>query len=71
MKHLIPIMLSLLLIVPFKVRAEEMIKRGETLNLDRCIGIALKMYPNIVAAKNTVKANISRVGESKANIILR
>ncbi len=67
MKHFIPIMVVLLLIIPFKVRAEEIIKKGESLNLERCVEIALKMHPNIVAAVYNVNANVSRIGQSKAN----
>ncbi|PIY86589.1 MAG: TolC family protein [Nitrospirae bacterium CG_4_10_14_0_8_um_filter_41_23] len=67
MKHFIPIIVVLLLIMPFKVRAEEIIKKGESLNLERCVEIALKIHPNIIAAKNTINANESRIGQSKAN----
>ena len=48
-------------------RAEDMIKKGEVLNLERCIEIALKMQPTIVAAVNTVNATESRVGQAKSN----
>lgn len=53
--------------MPFRVEAEEIIKKGEYLNLERCVEIALKMHPNIIAATNTVNANVSRIGQSKAN----
>jgi TolC family type I secretion outer membrane protein len=42
------------------------ISPGETLTLDRCIDIALKRNPAIVAAANTVDVNRSRVGEARA-----
>ncbi len=67
MKHFIPIMVVLLLIIPFKVRAEEIIKKGEALNLERCVEIALKIHPNIIAAKNTINVNESRIGQSRSN----
>ena len=35
----------------FQAGAEEIIKKGEPLNLERCIEIALKMQPNIFAAQ--------------------
>ncbi|MFA4916092.1 MAG: TolC family protein [Syntrophales bacterium] len=66
MKYFISFILSLLLVMPCNVGAEDIIRRGETLNIERCIEIALKMYPNIIAAKSNVEANISRVGQSKA-----
>ena len=55
------------LITAAGAKAEEVIKKGELLNMDTCIGIALKKQPNIVAAKNTVRVNQSRVGQAKAN----
>lgn len=65
MKAIIPF---LLLIIMFnRADAEEIIKKGELLNLERCIEIALKKQPNIIAAAYTVMANQSKVGEAKAN----
>jgi len=50
-----------------KDRAEEGgITPGETLTLTRCIEIALKKNPNIVAATNTVEVSRSRVGEARS-----
>ncbi len=40
------------------------IKPGETLTLDRCMQIALRSNPNILAASHTVKAKWSRVGQA-------
>ena len=53
--------------MPFKVGAVDIIKKGESLNLERCVEIALKMHPNIAAALHNVNANVSRVGEAKSN----
>lgn len=39
---------------------------GETLSLDRCIEIALRKNPTIVAAANTMEASRSRVGQARA-----
>jgi outer membrane protein TolC len=47
--------------------AGEVIKKGDLLNLERCIETALSMQPDIIAAQNTVKANESRAGEAKAD----
>jgi outer membrane protein TolC len=44
-----------------------MIAQGEMLTLVKCIDIALKKNPSIVAAANTVDVNQSRVGEARAN----
>ena len=46
--------------------ADETIQKGETLNLERCINIALRRQPNILAAAGTVEVNRSRVGEAKS-----
>jgi len=46
--------------------SEGMITRDETLTLGRCIEIALKKNPSIVAAVNTVGVNRSRVGEARS-----
>ncbi len=46
---------------------EVFIKKGETLTLDRCIEIALKNQPNVIAAANNVVAGRSRVGQAQSN----
>ena len=43
-----------------------MITAGETLTIGRCLDIALKRNPNIVAAMNTVEVNRNRVGEARS-----
>jgi len=67
MKGLIFFIAFLMFVIPFKVNAEEIIKKGESLNLERCVEIALKMHPNIAAAIHNVNANASRVGQAKSN----
>lgn len=66
MKRIIPFIL-LLIFIPVKAGAEEVIKQGESLNLERCIEIALKKHPNIIAARNTVDVNQSRIGQAESN----
>ncbi len=67
MKWFSPFISFLIFIMPFEGGAEEIIKKGESLNLERCVEIALKMHPNIAAALHNVNANVSRVGEAKSN----
>ncbi len=67
MKRCIPFMLFFIFVLPCKGGAEEIIKKGETLSLERCIEIALKMQPTIAAAVNTVNINESRLGQAKSN----
>ncbi len=43
-----------------------LITAGETLTISRCLDIALKKNPNIVAAMNTVEVNRNRVGEARS-----
>lgn len=67
MKIIIPVILILLLLIPLMADAEEIIKQGEVLSIERCIEIALKIHPGITSAANTVNVNRSRVGEAKAD----
>jgi TolC family type I secretion outer membrane protein len=66
-QRLNPLILLLIFIIPLKAGAEEVIKKEESLNLERCIEIALKIHPNIVAARNTMEVNQSKIGQAKAN----
>ena len=67
MQKLIPIVLLFTLIIPFKAGADEIIKKDESLNLERCVEIALKKHPNIIAALSTVDISQSKIGQAKAN----
>ncbi|MCJ7482767.1 MAG: TolC family protein, partial [Thermodesulfovibrionales bacterium] len=67
MKLCVPFILCLIFIMPFEGGAEDVIKKGELLHLERCVEIALKMQPTIAAAVNTVNVNESRVGQAKSN----
>ena len=60
-------MLFFIVALPLHAEADGLIQQGESLNLERCIEIAVKMHPYIAAAKNTVSANESRIGQAKAN----
>jgi len=67
MRRIIPFMVFFIFVIPLIVKAEELIKKGESLTLERCIEIALKLQPTITAARNTVNVNESRIGQAKAN----
>lgn len=67
MQKLVPIVLLLILVSPFKAGSEEIIKKDELLTLERCIEIALKRHPNIMAAMNTIEVNRSLVGQAESN----
>ncbi len=67
MKRLSLLFLLVGLFLPLSAGAEELIKKGDTLDLKQCIDIGLKKQPNIVAAMGTLKVSESRVGQAKAN----
>jgi len=46
--------------------AAELIAKGDVLNLQRCIEIALQKHPNINAAASTIRINESRIGQARA-----
>jgi TolC family type I secretion outer membrane protein len=66
MKYILSVIVLFVCLTPFEVNAEELINKGDTLTLERCVEIALKMQPTIAAAAGTVNANESRVGQVKA-----
>lgn len=55
------------LFTPVTVTAENLIQKGEMVDLARCIQIALKKQPGIVASAHMLKLNESKVGQAKAN----
>lgn len=61
------LLVVIVLILPLNIGAEELIKKGDALDLKQCIEIALKKQPNIVAAQGNILVNQSRVGQAKAN----
>ena len=67
MKRFILFIALAIIIVPFEAGAEEIIKKGESLNLERCVEIALKLQPTITAAAYNVNVNESRASQAKSN----
>ena len=67
MQGSVAFILMVLLATVSVVRAEEIIRQGEMMNLERCIEISLMRHPNILAGRSTVDADLSRVGQSRAN----
>ena len=57
----------LFILYPVLARAQETITPGETLDLERCIAIALKNHPNVMGAAGSLRASQSRVYEAKSN----
>jgi outer membrane protein TolC len=56
----------LIALLPLAASAAEEIKQGETLDLSRCIAIALKNHPTIKGAAGSFKASQSRVSEARS-----
>ncbi len=46
--------------------AEGPIGQGETLDLPRCLAIALERHPSILAAQGTIQAGDSRIGQARS-----
>lgn len=67
MKRVIPLVLFFIFIIASNGNAQDIIQKGELVNLERCIEIALMKNPSIIAAKSTVNVNESRVGEARSN----
>jgi outer membrane protein len=67
MKRVIPLVLFILCIFPFRAHAEEVITKGSTLTLQQCLDIAAKIQPAITAAQYSVDVSRSRVGEARSN----
>jgi len=67
MKRFITVVLFLAIVIPVQGRAEDIIQKGELLNLQRAIEIAVMKHPAIAAAKGTASANQTLIGQAQAN----
>jgi outer membrane protein len=67
LKKLILLVFLVVFIIPFQAGAEDIIKKDDSLNLERCIEIALKMQPAIIAAMGETQASRSKIGEAQSN----
>lgn len=68
-RNIIHFLLSAFLVVllfPAAAYPEETIRTGETMDLKRCIAIALERHPSILGAAGGLKASESRVGQARA-----
>ena len=66
MKRLSLYLAVLIIIFPVVVGAEETIQKGEVLTLERCVEIALKRQPGILAAQGNVDIYYARKGQAEA-----
>jgi len=67
MQRVVALIFLLICVSGSDAEAEAIIKKGDKLNLQKCIEISLLRQPNILAAASTVDASRSRVGQSQAN----
>ncbi|HYA31293.1 MAG TPA: TolC family protein, partial [Thermodesulfovibrionales bacterium] len=67
MKRLVTLIVFAACVLPLKGEADEVIRKGEALNQERCIEIGLQRHPSIVAAKNTALATESLIGQAQSN----
>ncbi len=66
LRRFLLIIVCFCLLVPSVEAAEELIGKGETLDLQRCLAIALERHPSILAAAGAIRAGDSRVGQAKS-----
>ena len=64
MKRLSFILAVLVIVLPFAAGAEEIIKKGDVLTVERCVEIGLKMHPSIYAAQGNVEVFNARKGQA-------
>jgi len=56
------------LILPAAVSAKDTVSNGDTLDLQRCIAIAMEKHPSIQAAAGAVMAGDSKVGQARSGL---
>lgn len=67
MKRIIPLAVLFLCVFAAQGRGEEVVQKGEQLTIERCVEIALTRNPVLVAARGSMNASESRIGQAKAN----
>ncbi len=66
LRRFVFIIVGFCLLAPSAGAAEELIGKGETLDLQRCLMIALERHPSLLAAAGTLRAGDSRVGQARS-----
>ena len=66
LRRFVLIIVCFCLLAPSVEAAEELIGKGEMLDLQRCLAIALERHPSILAAAGTIRAGDSRVGQARS-----
>jgi TolC family type I secretion outer membrane protein len=66
MKQRLLFLVCFWLMLPAAVAAKETVRKGDTLDLQRCIAIAMEKHPSIQAATATLVAGESKVGQARS-----
>ena len=56
-----------ILFISYNALAAELISKGDTLNLQQCIDIAIQKHPSINSSTSAVRASESKIGQARAN----
>lgn len=57
------------LLTPLPAAAQPDITAGDALTLERCLDLALKRHPSLLAAINTIRVNESRIGQAQSTYL--
>jgi outer membrane protein len=66
MRRFVFILACFWLFAPSTATAEELIRKGETLDLQRCLAISRERHPSILAAAGILRAGDSRIGQARS-----
>lgn len=66
MKRLLLFVVCFGMILPAIAGAQELPRKGEKLDLQRCIAIALSQHPAVQAAAGTIRTGESRIGQARS-----
>ncbi|MDQ5986104.1 MAG: Outer membrane protein TolC [Syntrophus sp. SKADARSKE-3] len=61
------LILSIILVLPYNLQAQDTVKPGEVLNLERCLQLALSHHPSLQVAADTIRVTQSRIGQAQSN----
>jgi outer membrane protein TolC len=66
MNKIFSFVLIFILLTGFQAYGAETINKGDVLNLQQCIDIALQKHPSLNAAAGTIRASESKIGQARA-----
>ena len=63
---ILALLICLLILSPAVAKGEDEIKPGEMLDIERCMAIAMKKHPSILAAQGNLEASRSRIPQARS-----